>query len=88
MTHPTEPIIWLVEALGKSGECAETVIFARARMAGLNPRQVRAAARELGVERYQGARSVMWRLPRDSGPMPPSIPEPHPRPRAEAGGHV
>jgi hypothetical protein len=85
MTHPTEPTRWLVDALGASGECAEHIIFARGRVAGLNPRQIRAAARELCIEQYDGARSRMWRLPRESGP-PSNVSEPNQRPSYRDGG--
>jgi hypothetical protein len=59
----SETVDWLANTLGRSGECAEHIIFARARVAGLDSHQVRSAARELSIEHYQGARSVMWRLP-------------------------
>ena len=50
----TEAKQWLADALGKSGEAAEHVVFYRGRHAGLEPRQLRAAKRELGVTDYQG----------------------------------
>jgi hypothetical protein len=59
----SETAAWLAVTLGRSGECAEHIIFARARVAGMDSQQIRTAARELSIERYQGARSVMWRLP-------------------------
>jgi hypothetical protein len=59
----TEAKEWLADTLGKSGEAAEHVVFVRGRLAGLEPRELRAAKRELGVTDYQGARSRMWRLP-------------------------
>jgi hypothetical protein len=49
---------WLADALGKSGECAEHIVYARGRLAALTPRVIRAAARDLGVEQYDGARIV------------------------------
>jgi hypothetical protein len=86
---------WLADTLGQSGEKAENLVYVSGRIAGLLPGQIRAAARELCVVRYQGARSVMWRLPSPPNgstpipaPMPPQIPEPHPRPRAGACVHI
>jgi hypothetical protein len=60
----TEAAAWLADALGRSGERAAHIVYTRGRVAGLEPREIRAAARALGVKEYEGGRSTMWRMPR------------------------
>jgi hypothetical protein len=64
MPDPSNTAQWLIATLGASGETAEHIVFTRGRRAGLSPGAIRTAARELSVERYEGAKSRMWRLPR------------------------
>jgi hypothetical protein len=80
---------WLAGYLATGDATPESRVFRAARQAGLDHREVRRAAKAIGVEMFPGAHTGWWRLPRDGGPSnapPPSLSNPHPRPAIAGGG--
>jgi hypothetical protein len=86
---------WLAGYLATGDSTPESRVFRAARQAGHDHRDIRQAARVLGVEMFPGSRTAWWRLaspPSGSAlvpaPMSPPIPETHGRPRPEADGAI
>jgi hypothetical protein len=73
---PPNAIAWLAGYLRSGEAIPEHRVFKAARHAGVDYREVRPAARSLGVEISPGRISSWWRLPRDSGPPGGSTPRP------------
>jgi hypothetical protein len=89
--HISDTARWLSAYLASGDATPESRVFRAARQAGHDHRDIRRAARLLGVEVFPGSVSSWWRLPRPpSGSTPmlapmPQYPKPHQRPSAEAG---
>jgi hypothetical protein len=92
MSQPLSATRWLAELLAANyGRSSEVHVYAAGRRAGLKPRDIHQARRELGVEVW----GKWWRLPsppNGSTPlqaaMPVPISEVHGWPRAAGGGYV
>ncbi len=86
---------WLTGYLMTGDATPESRVFRAARQAGHDHRDVRRAARLIGVEMFDGTHTGWWRLPRPPGgstpipaPMPALKRKTHPQPRPVAGGAI
>jgi hypothetical protein len=86
--HISDATRWLADYLAGGVSMPEHKVFKAARHAGIDHREVRPAARSLGVEISPGRISSWWRLgrpPDGSPPLPAPHTIPYQRPRHVAG---